>query len=425
MIDEKLAQQLASILAPALPHLIAGANKKAIEGASKMAGEEAWLKAEQIWSKIKPDIEKNPEINLSIHDAIERKGNFTTEPMLSRELEKLKLSQETLDDIRRIISEAKLEKIPDQRGALKTEVSTSTPVIFAGNEFSIYVVIRNPFPVPITICGTETHIPVELSDEIWRKVENLKLKKEQDIKLSNSKSYFKALLQIKYYLSNIYKRFSTDKGPRVAIAVGPENQEFQRPSIRSVTIGQNAQSCHISAGDTWNIDFANLPADEVHRILWDINEYIQGREPIVLYPGDSIVKHFILKSTHWLLFAPIAHTFQIQVRYEVDGFAHVDTVPFSLSIRSPMASSLVGAIIGSILGSLVNKQNTFNVVDMILLSRIFLTSFIFAIIVVVAFARKSNVQQIVSVEDFWGGLFIGFLVGYSGENFISSVIGKY
>ena len=100
MIDEKLAQQLASILAPALPHLIAGANKKAIEGASKMAGEEAWLKAEQIWSKIKPDIEKNPEINLSIHDAIERKGNFTTEPMLSRELEKLKLSQETLDDIR-------------------------------------------------------------------------------------------------------------------------------------------------------------------------------------------------------------------------------------------------------------------------------------------------------------------------------------
>ena len=37
-----------------------------------------------------------------------------------------------------------------------------------------------------------------------------------------------------------------------------------------------------------------------------------------------------------------------------------------------------------------------------------------SIAVVVAFARKSSAQPLVSVEDFWGGLVIGFTVGYFG-----------
>ena len=38
-------------------------------------------------------------------------------------------------------------------------------------------------------------------------------------------------------------------------------------------------------------------------------------------------------------------------------------------------------------------------------------------------ARKSSTQQIVSVEDFWGGLLIGFLVGYLGEAYFRGIIG--
>ncbi len=45
-----------------------------------------------------------------------------------------------------------------------------------------------------------------------------------------------------------------------------------------------------------------------------------------------------------------------------------------------------------------------------------------SLIVIVAFARKSSIQQVVSVEDFWGGVFTGFLVGYTGEEFIKSVL---
>ncbi|NEQ77883.1 MAG: hypothetical protein F6K24_29775 [Okeania sp. SIO2D1] len=42
--------------------------------------------------------------------------------------------------------------------------------------------------------------------------------------------------------------------------------------------------------------------------------------------------------------------------------------------------------------------------------------------IIVAFARKSNVQQVVSVKDFWGGIFTGFLVGYTGEEFVKSLL---
>ncbi len=43
-------------------------------------------------------------------------------------------------------------------------------------------------------------------------------------------------------------------------------------------------------------------------------------------------------------------------------------------------------------------------------------------ILVVSFARKSGVQQIVSVEDFWGGLFLGFLTGFLGQKFALDAI---
>lgn len=314
---------------------------------------------------------------------------------------------------------------PLLRGALKLEASTSTPIVSAGTEFSIYVVIRNPFPVPVTIYSTETHIPVELSDEIWRQNEKTILKSQRLEQLNlTQKGYQKILTRMGNWFIDLLQWFRPASSPRVAIAVTPEVQDgLSRPeiSIDNINVGGNLEGS-ITVGNTWDLDFAELPPEDIRKILWDINEYKAGRRPVLLFPGDSIVKHFVLKTTRWLTFTPIAHTFQIQVRYEIDGQAHVDTVPFSLSIRAATASSLIGAILGGILGTVVNPK--VELTDIQSAMRIFLTSSIFAVIIVVAFARKNNVQQIVSVEDFWGGIFIGFLVGYSGETFINSVIGS-
>lgn len=44
---------------------------------------------------------------------------------------------------------------------------------------------------------------------------------------------------------------------------------------------------------------------------------------------------------------------------------------------------------------------------------------------VVFTARKSEAQSFVTVEDFWGGLLIGFLIGYSGTAAFTDITGVH
>lgn len=327
------------------------------------------------------------------------------------------------------------------RGALKLEASMSTHVITAGSEFSIYVIIRNPFPVPVIVYSTETHIPVELSDQIWRKMEKKRIQKERNlvlqatvplVQISTEKFQNegqapipktpaqKFSYRLRFMLEDLGSMIQPDAGPRVAVAVSTEEQSLQsflEPGVVNITGDFVGRDKYIN----YELVFGDMSPEEIQQRLFIVHEHMQGRQPIVLHSGDAVVKHFILKTTRWLTFTPIAYTFQIQVKYQVDDLIHIDTVPFNVNIRAATASSLIGAFMGSILGSIVNPKNTFTGWQHLFVT--FLTAVIFAVIIVVAFARKSNVQQIVSVEDFWGGIFIGFLVGYSGETFISQVLG--
>jgi len=158
------------------------------------------------------------------------------------------------------------------RGALKLEISTSTPVVSAGKEFSIYVVIRNPFLVPVTLHSTETHIPIELSDEIWRKQYNSKIKNERLKSISNAiNSFQKFFLRVKYWLSDLQSSIRSDPGPRVAIAVSPEvYDEISRlapvaVSLQDVT-GRDIQISGIKMGDSWDLNFSELSPNEIKNI---------------------------------------------------------------------------------------------------------------------------------------------------------------
>lgn len=51
-----------------------------------------------------------------------------------------------------------------------------------------------------------------------------------------------------------------------------------------------------------------------------------------------------------------------------------------------------------------------------------LGSILLGILLVIAFARKKDTQPLISVEDFWGGIFIGFLAGYQGQALLDQVI---
>jgi len=291
------------------------------------------------------------------------------------------------------------------RGSLRLTVNASSAQVIAGSDFSIFVVIQNPFDVPITIHQVQTHIPVELID-----VNGLRLELASREKEVESQSFFASTLKsVKHRLT------ATNSHSGIAIAVGTDfdptiERDFVKLSVDSV-LGDNASI----TGVQFNFP-TNPTSEELDRIFRRLSDYKKGLIPVQLQPGDSIVKQFVLRTRHWLFFTPLTHRFQIQVNYTGDRVDHTDTIAYEQSIRSTIAAMSIGAACGAVLGTLLKNLSPATAVGDISMLRALLVSTIAAIAVVVAFARKSSAQPIVSIEDFWGGALIGFTVGFFGFN---------
>ena len=112
------------------------------------------------------------------------------------------------------------------RGSLRLTVNTSSPQVTAGSDFSIFVVIQNPFDVPITIQQVQTHIPIELID-----VNGLRLALAQRENATKSLSVLKRVYQsLKDQLSARYSHSG------IAIAVGTDfDPTAERDFVRMST----------------------------------------------------------------------------------------------------------------------------------------------------------------------------------------------
>jgi hypothetical protein len=54
---------------------------------------------------------------------------------------------------------------------------------------------------------------------------------------------------------------------------------------------------------------------------------------------------------------------------------------------------------------------------------IILLSIILSVFTVIALSRKTGAQQLITIQDIWGGVLIGFLVGYFGNVVFDKLIG--
>ena len=77
-------------------------------------------------------------------------------------------------------------------------------------------------------------------------------------------------------------------------------------------------------------------------------------------------------------------------------------------MRASLTSIILGACVGSIAGWIARKGDgiTFDMANLLSLAGALLLS----AMAVVLFARKKGIQPIIAVEDFWGGIAIGFIV---------------
>jgi hypothetical protein len=148
--------------------------------------------------------------------------------------------------------------------------------------------------------------------------------------------------------------------------------------------------------------------------------------PYLLQPDDRICKQIILntrgKGLDWIRFTPITLALEIQVRYGVDHRQHMDTVKAEINIQASLEATMIGAIFGGIMGGIVRLLSNTETYDLPKSIAYLILSIIISAMAVVAFARKTGVQKIVSIEDAWGGLMIGFIVGYQGPEWAMNMI---
>ena len=154
-----------------------------------------------------------------------------------------------------------------------------------------------------------------------------------------------------------------------------------------------------------------------------------------LQPGSTAVYTVILNVKRSLLFTPAKYRLQFYVNYSFEPSqlqqddsvtserVFTNTVAHTLSIRPSVFSVLIGSIAGAVIGAVARLLQ----VQTPSTTRSVIVSLVLCIILggmaVIFMARKSDTQSFVSVEDFWGGILIGFLVGYTGTSFFESIVG--
>ncbi len=118
----------------------------------------------------------------------------------------------------------------------------------------------------------------------------------------------------------------------------------------------------------------------------------------------------------------------------MDGKSNQDSVPYKLNVRAPLAALIYGSIVGSLCGYLVRDIFEQRGLEKIIAQPTAATmlpwviallgNVILGVIVVIAFARKRDAQPILAIEDFWGGLFVGVIAGYTGKSLLDRFIPK-
>lgn len=243
------------------------------------------------------------------------------------------------------------------RGPLKYVVETSTSQLEAGRNTSIFLLITNPYDVPVNILSAQPKVPVHFKDTAG------------DI------SFWEEAWEI-------------------------EKREMSLENKKTV-------SGSTLIGDSKNEE---LPTK------------------VTLQPGNTIIYEFKLRTRQTIFFTPAVHNLNAQVQYEMGGTINHDAVKYQLNIRAPFKALIYGSVIGSIVGTLLRFTNE----AIALKGSIFVPEFYLSIVtgiligavLVIAFARKKDAQPFITIEDFWGGFFIGFLAGYVGKSMLDTLVSK-
>jgi hypothetical protein len=148
-----------------------------------------------------------------------------------------------------------------------------------------------------------------------------------------------------------------------------------------------------------------------------------------IQPKSKYTEEFRIKAGWGGGLRPRPESYNIygKIKYQLGSKIYYQGFKVNVSIYASEGSMLSGTLVGSILGTfargLSEQTNAMNIFQDIgkLAGTIFL-NLIFAFVTGLILMRRKDVQPFLTIEDFWGGTLIGFLVGYFGIQFFLQII---
>lgn len=143
--------------------------------------------------------------------------------------------------------------------------------------------------------------------------------------------------------------------------------------------------------------------------------------PLKLSPGESHADSFFGRTHKFLTFRPDKYLLMLWVDYSTEKDEFIREVQVeSVDVLASIKSIVIGAIIGGLMGATVRIfSKPYDVRTLVEL----LGSVILSVLAVIALSRKTGAQTLITIQDFWGGILVGFLVGYSGKTFFEQLMG--
>lgn len=328
-------------------------------------------------------------------------------------------------------------------GILDISIQQSTDDLTAGETFNFYVLIRNPLQVPCWIDSVRLGIP-----------SGFELPRVTNLSSKDRKSEMRAKIEDIEHLSAKIAQHQTELDAithQLAAQGDIQDADLQAKSKRLQSLLHDLRSLtrvrdrgiEISSGGTVHVlQFTGAAATPVSissggtvhelkiRHIDETAEDVDLERPIPkhipLQPANVASFTISVKAKPSLFFTPAQYRLQFNVAYHFGNEAalHVTSVSHTVNVRAPTKTVLAGSAIGSVAG--IGARYFANpgqfLSQNVLLPKLAL-AVVLGVVAVVFMSRKSEKQSFISVEDFWGGLVIGFLVAYSGTEALPDVLG--
>jgi hypothetical protein len=343
---------------------------------------------------------------------------------------------------------------PSQLGLLDLSVGTSVTEVYSGKDFTLYLHIKNPFSKAVWLRSVELSLPTQLS---WRAGEASRdhgnSNRRMDEKLHRSiakKSAEIARLReevsqlqpedaarrnkIHREIASLEARYQVDS-ERLSYRTGHVNIDV-RGDARLVTTQITSDGLHVSAidGSQVVIDNIRIGSGDPERVP------LQSSLPkgAALQPGSTDVWTIRLGSGRSPFFVPSKYNLQLTAIYSLTAPSpsdaetptdytslYANTTSYTVTIRAALWSIILGGAIGGAVGSCAKLLQDAKSLGGHAGTSIgaLLLAVILSGAAIIFSARKADAQTFVTVEDFWGGLLVGFLIGYSGTSAFHSITG--